>query len=52
MAAEKMHADEVDIDAALVGRLLAAQFPEWANLLLSPFHSSGPTTRSTDLVAT
>ncbi len=27
-----MHADEVDTDAALVGRLLAAQFPEWADL--------------------
>jgi aminoglycoside phosphotransferase (APT) family kinase protein len=36
MAAEKMHADEVDIDAALVGRLLAAQFPEWANLPVEP----------------
>jgi len=27
-----MHADEVDTDAALVGRLLAAQFPQWAAL--------------------
>ena len=28
----KMHADEVDIDASLVRRLLAAQFPRWADL--------------------
>jgi aminoglycoside phosphotransferase (APT) family kinase protein len=27
-----MHADEVDTDRALVGRLLAEQFPHWANL--------------------
>ena len=26
----KMHSGEVDTDAALVARLLAAQFPEWA----------------------
>jgi aminoglycoside phosphotransferase (APT) family kinase protein len=32
MPAEKMHADEVDLDAALVGRLVAGQFPEWADL--------------------
>ena len=36
MPAEKMHADEVDTDAALVGRLLAAQFPHWANLPIEP----------------
>ena len=28
----KMHADELEIDASLVGRLLAAQFPQWAAL--------------------
>jgi aminoglycoside phosphotransferase (APT) family kinase protein len=28
----KMHADEVDIDAALVERLVAEQFPRWASL--------------------
>ncbi len=27
-----MHADELEIDASLVGRLLAAQFPQWAAL--------------------
>lgn len=31
-----MHADELEIDSALVGRLLAAQFPEWASLPLEP----------------
>ncbi len=30
MCAGKMHADEADIDESLVGRLLAAQFPQWA----------------------
>jgi hypothetical protein len=28
MSAGKMHADKVDADASLVGRLLAAQVPE------------------------
>ncbi len=32
MAEDKMHADEVDIDVALVRRLVAAQFPRWADL--------------------
>jgi hypothetical protein len=32
MVAGKMHDDEVDTDASLVGRLLAAHFPQWANL--------------------
>jgi aminoglycoside phosphotransferase (APT) family kinase protein len=31
-----MHADEVDIDAGLVGRLLASQFPAWADLPVEP----------------
>jgi uncharacterized cupin superfamily protein len=31
-----MHADEVDTDPALVGRLLAEQFPQWANLPIEP----------------
>jgi hypothetical protein len=26
-----MHATELEIDAGLVGRLLAAQFPQWAD---------------------
>lgn len=32
----KMHADEVDIDASLVRRLLAAQFPRWTGLPVEP----------------
>ena len=39
--AAKMHADEVDVDAALVRRLLDAQIPEWAELPLSRAASSG-----------
>jgi aminoglycoside phosphotransferase (APT) family kinase protein len=31
-----MHADEVDIDEALVRRLVAAQFPQWAELPIEP----------------
>lgn len=36
-----MHVDEVDTDASLVGRLLAAQFPQWAELSLEPVRSAG-----------
>jgi len=36
-----MHADEVDTDVSLVGRLLAAQFPEWAGLSIEPVRSCG-----------
>jgi aminoglycoside phosphotransferase (APT) family kinase protein len=36
-----MHADEVDVDVALVGRLLAAQFPQWADLPLERVDSAG-----------
>lgn len=41
MSAHKMHADEVDIDISLVHRLLADQFPQWADLLIQPVLSSG-----------
>jgi aminoglycoside phosphotransferase (APT) family kinase protein len=41
MSASKMHVDEVDIDVFLVGRLLAAQFPQWAALPIAPVHSAG-----------
>lgn len=41
MSARKMHADEVDIDVALVRRLLAAQFPQWADLPVQPVRSAG-----------
>jgi aminoglycoside phosphotransferase (APT) family kinase protein len=36
-----MHADEVHTDAALVRRLLAAQFPQWAELCVEPVPSAG-----------
>jgi aminoglycoside phosphotransferase (APT) family kinase protein len=41
MPAGKMHIDEVDTDVSLVGRLLAGQFPQWADLPIEPFHSDG-----------
>jgi len=37
----RMHADEVLTDATLVRRLLRAQFPQWADLPLTPYPSSG-----------
>ena len=37
----KMHADEFDIGVDLVRRLLAAQFPAWAELPLAPVLSAG-----------
>jgi aminoglycoside phosphotransferase (APT) family kinase protein len=39
--ARKMHADEVDTDVALVRRLLTAQFPQWADLPITPVPSVG-----------
>ena len=36
MGARKMHPDEVETDVALVHRLLAAQFPQWADLPIAP----------------
>ncbi|WP_461086126.1 aminoglycoside phosphotransferase family protein [Streptomyces deserti] len=36
-----MHADEVDVDAELVGRLVAGQFPRWAGLPVERLPSSG-----------
>lgn len=41
MAAGKMHGDEVDSDASLVRRLLAAQFPQWADLPVVRIDSAG-----------
>lgn len=41
MSTGKMHADEVDTDAALVGRLLTAQFPQWADLPIEPVRPFG-----------
>lgn len=37
----RMHADEVPTDSGLVRRLLAAQFPQWAALPISPVASAG-----------
>jgi aminoglycoside phosphotransferase (APT) family kinase protein len=37
----KMHDGEVDIDAALVGRLVAAQFPQLTDLPISAIQSTG-----------
>ncbi len=37
----RMHEDEIATDAHLVRRLLAARFPDWANLPIVPVHSSG-----------
>lgn len=37
----KLHADEWEIDAGLVRRLLAAQFPQWAGLTLAAVESAG-----------
>src|SRR3954471_4006545 len=37
----RMHADEVATDAELVRRLLAGQFPHWADLAVVPVASSG-----------
>lgn len=41
MGAIRMHADEVPTDAALVRRLLAGQFPRWADLPISLVRSFG-----------
>jgi aminoglycoside phosphotransferase (APT) family kinase protein len=41
MSAPKMHPDEVDIDAALVGRLISEQFPQYADLPVARLRSSG-----------
>jgi aminoglycoside phosphotransferase (APT) family kinase protein len=41
MRTGRMHADEAEIDTALVRRLLAGQFPRWAELPLRRFPSAG-----------
>jgi aminoglycoside phosphotransferase (APT) family kinase protein len=41
MSVRKMHADEIETDVSLVGRLLAAQFPQWADLPIEPVISAG-----------
>lgn len=41
MTVATLHADEVEIDAALVGRLVASRFPVWRDLPLRRIASSG-----------
>jgi aminoglycoside phosphotransferase (APT) family kinase protein len=41
MCAAKMHAAEIDVDASLVRRLLASQFPQWADLPVERVRSGG-----------
>src|SRR3989440_10340100 len=41
MGAPKMHVDEVETDVALVRRLLAGQFPQWADLRIELVASYG-----------
>lgn len=41
MPTGRMHADELAIDLPLVRRLLAGQFPHWADLPIEPVHSAG-----------
>ncbi len=41
VSAGHMPAAEVDIDTSLVRRLLAAQFPQWADLPVEPVDSAG-----------
>ena len=41
MCARKMHADEIDTDPSLVRRLLATQFPAWADLPIERVRSGG-----------
>ena len=36
MPGRRMHTDEVHSDADLVTRLLATQFPQWAELTVRP----------------
>ncbi len=41
MCPGKMHVDEIDTDVSLVRRLIAGQFPPWADLPIEPVPSSG-----------
>ncbi|MFI1000252.1 aminoglycoside phosphotransferase family protein [Streptomyces galbus] len=41
MSVVKMRPDEIDLDAGLVRRLIAAQFPHWASLPVARVTSSG-----------
>jgi len=37
----RMHADEIPTDPGLVERLIATQFPQWAELPITPVASAG-----------
>ena len=41
MPTPKLHADEVHTDAALVGRLITEQFPQWVDLPIEPVRERG-----------
>src|SRR4029453_10143023 len=41
IAPSKMHEEELETDATLVRRLVAAQFPQWAGLPIEPVPSGG-----------
>ena len=41
MSAHRMHADEIEIHAGLVGRLVAAQFPRLTDLPIRAVQSTG-----------
>jgi aminoglycoside phosphotransferase (APT) family kinase protein len=41
MSAPKMHPDQIETDVTLVRRLLAGQFPPWADLPIEPVESYG-----------
>jgi aminoglycoside phosphotransferase (APT) family kinase protein len=41
MTRTRLHADQVEIDVSLVRRLVAAQFPKWADLPIRPVASGG-----------
>jgi aminoglycoside phosphotransferase (APT) family kinase protein len=41
MCADDVRADEVNIDVSLVRRLVAAQFPQWADLPIKPVERGG-----------
>jgi aminoglycoside phosphotransferase (APT) family kinase protein len=41
MTAKKVHADQIETSAGLVHRLIADQFPQWANLDIEPVPTGG-----------
>ena len=46
MYADELRADEVNIDVSLVRRLVAVQFPQWADLPIKPVEASGVDNRT------